>query len=189
MKLEAVKKLLKKFDTFPSKKLGQNFLINEGVFKKIIKAASLSKNDLVLEIGPGIGNLTLELAKTTKKVIAIEKDKKMCEILKDVLESWNIKNVKIIKKDILKLDLKPYTLKPYKIVANLPYYITSPVIRKFLELKKPPELMVFMVQKEVAKRICALPPKMSLWLFRSSFMLNLKLSLLFQKNLSGPSQK
>lgn len=189
MKLETVKKLLKKFNVFPSKRLGQNFLINEGVFKKIIKTANLSKNDLILEIGPGVGNLTLELAKITKKVIAIEKDKKMCEILKDVLESWNMKNVKIIEKDILKLDQKPYILKPYKIVANLPYYITSPVIRKFLELKKPPELMVLMVQKEVAKRICALPPKMSLLAVSVQFYAKPEIISFVSKNSFWPQPK
>lgn len=162
MNLRTVKKLLKKYGIYPSKRLGQNFLIDKRIFQKIIKAANLSKNDIVLEIGPGIGNLTLELAKEVKKIVAIEKDKKMCEALKEILINLNIKNVEIINQDILRVDPKLYTLKSYKIVANLPYYITSPVIRKFLEMEKQPKEMILMVQKEVAKRICAKPPKMSI---------------------------
>ena len=162
MNLRTVKKLLKKYGIYPSKRLGQNFLIDKNVFQKIIKAANLSKNDVVLEIGPGIGNLTLELAKESERVVAIEKDKKMCGALKEILNNLDIKNVEIINQDVLKLNLEPYTLKPYKVVANLPYYITSPIIRKFLEMKKQPKEMILMVQKEVAKRICAKPPKMSI---------------------------
>lgn len=158
-----VRGLLKKYQTQPLKRLGQNFLIDRGVIKKIIEAAELKKDDLVLEVGPGIGNLTIELAQRVKKVIAIEKDKKMIEILENLLECSNVRNVEIINKDILKLDLKPYTLKPYKVVANIPYYLTSPLIRKFLEnTGVRPLQMTLMVQKEVAQRICAKPPDMSL---------------------------
>ena len=159
MDIKGVKKLLKKNDTYPSKKFGQNFLINQDILQKIINTASLSVNDTVLEIGAGIGNLTLELAKKADRVIAIEKDRKMCVILKDVLEKENIKNVKIIDKDVLEYrtpDIK------YKLIANLPYYITSPVIRKFLEAKRKPKKMILMVQKEVAQRICSKPGKMNL---------------------------
>ena len=159
MNLRTVKKLLKKYGIYPLKRLGQNFLIDKNVFQKIIKAASLSKNDVVLEIGSGIGNLTLQLAEKVKKVVAIEKDKRMCEILKEVLRNLDIKNVEVINKDILKINTRYVK---YKLVANLPYYITSPIIRKFLEMKNQPREMVLMVQKEVAKRICAKPPKMSI---------------------------
>lgn len=162
MHVKNVKILLKKYGIRPLKSLGQNFLIDERVFDRIIRAAELSDNEIVLEVGPGIGNLTLKLGERAQKVIAIEKDKKMCEILKKVLEDQNVKNIKIIEQDALKLDFSQYTQKPYKLIANLPYYITSPVIRKFLELKKPPESMILMVQKEVAQRICAKPPKLSL---------------------------
>ena len=100
--------MLKKYNIYPSRRLGQNFLVNEGVLKKIIKAANLSKEDVVLEVGPGIGNLTLELAKRVKKVIAVEKDRRMCQILKELLEGWNIGNVEIVNKDILKLEPKTW---------------------------------------------------------------------------------
>jgi len=162
MNLKIIKELLKKYKARPSKRLGQNFLIDKSVLQKIIETADLKSSDFILEIGPGIGNLTQELAKKAKKVIAVEKDLKLAEILKELLDCWNIKNVRIVNKDILKLDPKPSTLKSYKIVANLPYYIVSPVIRKFLESKYPPESMILMVQKEVAQRICARPPEMSL---------------------------
>ena len=150
-----IKNLLKKYKIKPSKYLGQNFLIDKIVLRKIIKTANLSKNDTVLEIGPGIGNLTIELAKRVKKVIAVEKDKKMIEILKDNLKDF--KNIQIIHGDILKIPDSKFQIpnSDYRVVANLPYYIVSLIIRKFLESKNPPKEMLLMVQKEVAQRIAA----------------------------------
>ena len=130
----------------------------------------MSSNDVVLEIGPGLGILTIELVKRAKQVVAIEKDKKMCEILKKILK--NYKNIEIINQDILKIASSELVRLPcrqaglgqkkFKLVANLPYYITSPVIRKFLETENQPQEMILMVQKEVAQRICAKPPHMNL---------------------------
>jgi len=141
----------------PSKGLGQNFLVSKEILKKIIKAAELKSSDIVLEIGPGIGTLTYELAKRVKKVIAIEKDPNLVRILNNELRIMEIKNVKIIQDDILKIHNSKFMIhNSYKVVANLPYYITSPVIRKFLETENKPKLMVLMVQKEVSQRIC--PP-------------------------------
>ena len=154
-----IKNLLKKYGAQPSKRFGQNFLISKSVLKKIIETAALSPRDIVLEIGPGIGNLTQELAKRAKKVMAIEKDPKMVEILKETV--GNLKNTEVVQGDILKLKFP--IPKNYKVVANLPYYIVSPVIRKFLEaVNVKPQSMVLMVQKEVAQRICAKPPDMNL---------------------------
>lgn len=155
--------LLKKYNLRPKKYMGQNFLIDKNVLDKILKNAELKPNDIVLEIGAGLGTLTIPLAKKVKKVIAIEKDKELARILKNELKNKNIKNVKIIDGDILKLTTNDLQLTTnYKVVANLPYYITSPVIRKFLEEKNPPKLMVLTLQKEVAERICAKPPKMNI---------------------------
>jgi len=165
MELKEIKNWLKKYNIRPSRRLGQNFLIDEKVLRKIIEAAELSKDDIVLEVGPGIGNLTAELAKRVKKVIAIEKDQKMVEILNELLEGWKVRNVKIVKADILKFSPKIYNLKSkiYKVVANIPYYLTSPLIRKFVEtVEVKPQLLVLMVQKEVAQRICTKPPDMSI---------------------------
>jgi 16S rRNA (adenine1518-N6/adenine1519-N6)-dimethyltransferase len=145
----------------PLKKLGQNFLTDKEVLKKIIQAANLKSDDIVLEIGPGLGILTIELAKKVKRVIAIEKDKRMCKILKKMLDVRNVRNVRIVNQDILKISNFKFQISNFKLVANLPYYITSPVIRKFLESKNKPELMVLMVQKEVAQRIVAKDKKMS----------------------------
>jgi len=157
-----VKNLFKKYRFLPLKRLGQNFLIDKRVLKKIIEAAELSENDIVLEIGPGIGNLTQELAKKVKKIIAIEKDRKMIEILKETLK--NFKNVEIINQDILEFPINRGVIPiNYKVIANLPFYLTAPVIRKFLEnMKGRPSQMVLMIQKEVAQRICAKPPEMSI---------------------------
>ena len=142
----------------PLKRLGQNFLIDKNVVKKVIKAAELHSKDIVLEIGPGIGALTKEIAKKAGKVTAVEKDPRMVETLRENLKGF--KDIEIINKDILKYNFQ--FSKKYKIVANLPFYITAPVIRKFLESKYPPEEMVLIVQKEVAQRICSKPPKMNI---------------------------
>jgi len=155
------KNLLKKYQVHPSKKLGQNFLIDKDAIKKIIKAAEIEANDIILEVGPGLGNLTQELAQKTKKVIAIEKDLKMVEILKENLKDF--KNIKIIKNDVLKINPPNDIPKTkYKLVGNLPFYLAAPLIRKFLELNKPPKEMILVIQKEVGQRICAKPPHMSI---------------------------
>jgi len=149
----------------PKKGMGQNFLVNKEVLEKIIKTANLSKNDIILEIGPGTGILTFELAKRVKKVIAVEKDPNLVNILNKELEIRKIKNVKVVQGDILKIQNSKLKIQnSYKIVANLPYYITSPTIRKFLELSdvEPPKVMILMVQKEVGQRIVARPKKMNL---------------------------
>jgi len=160
-----VKNLLKKYQLRPSKGLGQNFLIDKKVLGKIIEAAELKPEDTVLEIGPGIGTLTRELAKKIKIVIAVEKDKRMVEILKETLKDF--KNVEVVKADIRnwKATLRGASRKTenYKVVGNLPFYLTAPVIRQFLELPKSrPREMVLVVQKEVGQRICAKPPRMNL---------------------------
>jgi len=133
----------------PSKGLGQNFLTNKKVLETIIKTADLKPDDLVLEVGPGLGILTFELAKHCK-VVAVEKDQRI---------SLDIKNVEFIHGDALKI---PLPFRDYKVVANIPYYITSPLIRRFMEADKKPKEMVLLVQKEVAQRICSKPPKMNI---------------------------
>ena len=191
MELKEIKNWLKKYNIRPSRRLGQNFLIDEKVLRKIIEAAELSKDDIVLEVGPGIGNLTAELAKRVKKVIAIEKDQKMVEILNELLEGWKVRNVKIVKADILKFSPKIYNLKSkiYKVVANIPYYLTSPLIRKFLETENQPKEMVLMVQKEVAQRICARPPKMSLLAVSVQFYTKPEIISYISKKSFWPSPK
>ena len=184
-----IKGLLKKYKIKPLKYLGQNFLIDSSVFKKIIKAANLSKNDIVLEIGPGTGNLTIELAKRVKKVIAIEKDKRMVEVLKEVLKDF--KNVKIIQGDILKTYNLQLTTYNYKVVANLPYYLTSPVIRKFLENPPAggqPKEMILMVQKEVGQRICS-SKKMNLLAVSVQFYAKPEIISFISKNSFWPKPK
>jgi 16S rRNA (adenine1518-N6/adenine1519-N6)-dimethyltransferase len=158
--VQTLKTLLKKYQIRPSKKFGQNFLIDRGVLQKIISAAELGSEDTILEIGPGLGVLTQELAKKAKRVIAVEKDQKLIPVLTEVLK--NFSNIEIIRGDILKIFNSQFSISDYKIVANLPYYIATPVIRKFLESSLQPKLMVLMTQKEVAQRITARPPKMNL---------------------------
>ena len=155
-----IKELLASHGAVPSKRLGQNFLIDKNALAKVVEAANLQPTDVILEIGPGIGTLTQALAQKVRKVIAIEKDAGMVDILGKTLKDF--KNIEIVQGDALKLDPNPYTLAPYKVVANIPYYITSPLIRKFLETPRQPEHMVLMLQKEVAQRIVARPPDMSI---------------------------
>ncbi|PIR73269.1 MAG: ribosomal RNA small subunit methyltransferase A [Candidatus Moranbacteria bacterium CG10_big_fil_rev_8_21_14_0_10_35_21] len=142
----------------PKKNLGQNFLKTNSIVKRIIESANLSADDFVIEVGPGEGVLTEELAKKAGKVLAIEIDHTLIKPLQKKFE--NKKNVEIINADILKINLPEllgHEMSKYKVIANLPYYITSPIIRLFLETETPPQEMILMVQKEVAERIVASP--------------------------------
>lgn len=147
-----------------NKTLGQHFLANKGIIEKIILAAELTEEDTVLEIGPGLGALTFELSKRVKKIIAVEKDKKLAEALKEKLAEQKIDNVEIITGDILEFLSTRYSLLStrYSVVANIPYYLTSHLIRLLLELENKPENIILMIQKEVAQRICATDKKESL---------------------------
>jgi len=157
-----IKALFKKYNLHPSKRLGQNFLVDINVVRKVVKSANLQPEDVVVEIGPGIGILTQQIAKKAKQVVGVEKDPKMIEILRETLRDY--KNIRIVNADILKINIANYLTATtnYKVVANLPYYIVSPIIRKFLRNKYPPKEMILIAQKEVAQRICSKPPKMNL---------------------------
>jgi len=184
---KTIKGLLRKYRAQPSKKLGQNFLIDKMAVKKIIKAANLEAGDNILEIGPGIGTLTCELAKKVKKVFAVEKDPNMIEILGETLKEF--KNVEIIQGDILKISNFRFLIPDYKLVANLPFYLTAPVIRKFLESKEQPKEMVLVVQKEVGQRICAKPPKMSILAVSVQFYAKPKIISYISKKSFWPQPK
>ena len=160
--LAETRRLLRRFDLNARKRLGQHFLIDNEVLQQILSAAELATDDTIIEIGPGLGILTRELAQRAKRVIAVELDDKLADFLKQEMASFP--NVQIISGDILKIDPSDLVPAPerYKVVANLPYYITSPVLRHFLEASTRPNLMVVMVQKEVAEAIAAGPGKRSL---------------------------
>ena len=151
-----IKKLMEKYGIAPKKLFGQNFLISEGILDKIIKSANLSKKDIILEVGPGLGALTFKMASLAKRIIAVEKDRNLVKILQERLTEKNIKNVEIIEEDILKFETINYKLKTknYSLIANIPYYLTSALIRKFLETENKPQKIILMIQKEVAQRIC-----------------------------------
>ena len=153
---EVVHYICKRFDIKMSKKLGQNFLIKRGIVDEIVHAAELTVGEPVLEVGPGIGTLTQGLAQSGADVTAIELDRRVLEVLDTTLASYD--NVRIIHGDVLKLDVPTImNHKPFKVVANLPYYITTPIIMSLLESKLPIERLVVMVQKEVALRMIAKP--------------------------------
>ena len=148
--------VLQKYGFVFQKKYGQNFLIDPHVLDKIVAAAGIGPDDFVVEIGPGIGTMTQYLAQAAGKVIAVEIDKNLIPILEDTLSGYD--NVRVINEDVLKLDLKKLADeenngKPVKVVANLPYYITTPIIMGLFENEVPVESITVMVQKEVADRM------------------------------------
>lgn len=159
--LEETKFILKKYGITANKKLGQNFLIDDNVIQGIVKSAQIESTDLVIEIGPGLGTLTAPLLEKAGKVIAIELDQKMLKILNDRFHLYD--NFMLLNNDILQVDLKKIIkenisgFSKVKVVANLPYYITTPIIMKLLEEKLDIESITVMVQKEVADRITAIP--------------------------------
>ena len=199
---KTIKELLQEYQTKPIKRLGQNFLVDKKIITKITETADLKPDDTILEVGPGIGTLTQEIAKRAGKIIVVEKDPKMVEILKETLENYN--NVEIIQGDILKIKnlfckIRCATISQnekvksqnYKIVANLPFYLTAPVIRQFLESAEnyPPQIMVLIVQKEVAQRICAKPPKMSILAVSVQFYAEVKIISYISKKSFWPQPK
>lgn len=164
--LNETKFLMKKYKISANKSLGQNFLINDEAVDDIVSSSKICSDDLVIEIGPGLGTLTKELLEKAAKVIAIELDTRMIKILKDRFSLYN--NFEIINEDVLKVDLEKLIsdqknnlpqIKNVKIVANLPYYITTPIIMKLLEDRLSIDTITVMIQKEVADRIIATPGK------------------------------
>ncbi len=154
------KAVIEKYNLSIQKKFGQNFLIDDSVLSKTVEAAGVTKNDTVLEIGPGIGTMTQYIAESAGKVIAVEIDRMLIPILADTLSDYN--NVKVINDDILKVDIEKIVQeenngKPVKVVANLPYYITTPILMRLLESELPIESITVMVQKEVADRMAEKP--------------------------------
>ena len=148
--------ILNRFKLRADKKLGQNFLIDENVVRQIVEAAELNEADTVLEVGPGIGTLTQGLAESRAQVVAVELDTRLLPVLATTLEGYD--NVRVVHGDILKVNIMEEVGAPeFKVCANLPYYITTPIIFALLEKRLPIERLVAMVQKEVAERMAAQP--------------------------------
>ncbi len=204
--LEQTKQLCKSYDIKPARSKGQNFLIKEDVYDRIVDAADLGSSDVVLEVGPGLGFLTSKLALKAGKVIAVELDDKLAEVLKIGLTSREVENVEVINEDILKLEVRNLKFgencRPsgsasaqtprvcnYKIVANLPYNITSVFLRKFLSMEQKPNLMVLMLQKEVAERIVAKKGKMSLLAVSIQFYAEAEIIQIVSRNNFWPEPK
>ena len=158
--LSQVKFICSNYDIKPLKTKGQNFLVDQDVLDKIVSTANFSTSDTILEVGPGLGILTEELTKKAKKVVGVEIDQKLFDFLK--LKFKGVKNLELINGDVMKLPATSYQLPVYKIVANIPYNITSHFLKKFLTSDNKPKEMTLLIQKEVAQRICAQPGQMSL---------------------------
>ena len=156
-----VRQLLNRYHLTPSKGLGQNFLVDDEILSEIVRIAEIPADSTVLEIGPGLGGLTRYLAEAADDVVAVELDRRMIPPLKEVLKEYD--HVRIIQGDILEIDPDSLIVDPaYSVFANIPYYITSAVIRHLLNAKTKPRRIVLTVQKEVAQRICAQPGDLSL---------------------------
>ena len=161
--LQETKFIMKKYNIKANKNLGQNFLVSNDAINQIVNSGEIEKDDLIIEIGPGLGTLTKELLERAKKVICVELDNKMVEILNERFSLYD--NLEILNQDILKTDLKEIikkektqnNIKDVKIIANLPYYITTPIIMKLLEEKLDLKSITVMIQKEVAERLIATP--------------------------------
>lgn len=174
------------------KGLGQNLLTDKNQIRKIMESVNIERNDLILEVGPGMGAITFEMAKKAKKVICVEKDEEMVLGLDSKIKEEGIKNIEIINNDILKLfsdKLDIPSLKKYKVVANIPYYLTSALIRNLLEIKNAPEDIFLMIQKEVGQRICAKPGDMSILAIAVQYYANPKILFTVPKGCFYPSPK
>lgn len=158
------KELCRIYDIKPARSKGQNFLINDGIYQAIINAAEIKPGETVIEVGPGLGFLTAALAKQAGRVLAVELDDKLAGILQIAVDSQDVTNVEVINQDILRFNPADYLseAEDYRVVANLPYNITSIFLRTFLSSARPPQSLVLMLQKEVAERIVTTAPDMSL---------------------------
>lgn len=170
----------------PKKRLGQNFLTEAAVINKLAAAAQIEPGQTVLEIGPGTGNLTEKLLETGNTVLAIEKDPEMISLLESRFAGKA--NFELQREDILKFDETKITA-PYKIAANLPFYLTGALIRKFLESNNPPESLTVIVQKEVAQRVCAKPPAMNLLAVATQFYAKPEIICYVSKGCFWPAPK
>ncbi len=175
------------------KSLGQNLLKDKNQIRKIVESSGIGLKDVVLEIGPGTGALTFEMMPKVKKIIAVETDREMVSLLENKLKEGKIKNVEIISEDILslfkndKLDIPK--LKEYKVVANIPYYLTSFLIRNLLEIKNLPQDIFLIIQKEVGERICSKPGDMSILSVAVQYYASPKVLLKIPRGCFVPSPK
>jgi len=157
--IATIRRILYEYKTFAQKKLGQHFLINQDTLSDIIDASELKPDETVLEIGPGLGTLTRALSPCANKIVAVEKDLDMIKIFQAI--NSDLSNIQIVRGNILMLNnsfFEEYLSTSYKVVANLPYYLTSAILRFFLQSSHRPDMMVLMVQKEVAERIISTSP-------------------------------
>ncbi len=156
--MTSIKKELSEYGLFPKKRLGQHFLVDPNILNKVLRAAQVGKEDTILEVGPGLGEMTLALARQAKQVIAVEIDERLVAILKQKVVAYS--NVEVVKSDILKVDFKhlfEMETPPIKVVANLPYQISTPLLFRFIESKETFSALFLMLQKEVAERMVAPP--------------------------------
>ncbi len=156
--MTSIKQELREYGLFPRKKLGQHFLVDPNILNKVVQTARVGREDVVLEVGPGLGQMTVVLSRQAKKVIAVEIDQRLAAVLKQKLEDYP--NVEVIRSDILDVDFKHLfkeETRPLKVVANLPYQISTPLLFRFIESKEIFSVLTLMLQREVAERMVASP--------------------------------
>lgn len=158
-----IREMLARAGLSPNKLLGQNFLVDQNILKKIVTAADPKPDETILEVGPGLGSLTNLLSETDASITAIEKDPKIARVLENEIAKRRDKNIELVIGDILKISDNFFlNLGKYRVIANIPYYLTARLLRKLLEEVNPPKEIIVMIQKEVAERILAKPPHMNL---------------------------
>ncbi|MFH1565043.1 MAG: 16S rRNA (adenine(1518)-N(6)/adenine(1519)-N(6))-dimethyltransferase RsmA [bacterium] len=189
--LSEIKLICKQHNIIPSREMGQNFLINEDVYQRIIEVAGLSKKDVVLEVGPGLGILTRLLCKNSKRVVAVELDEKIFNYLKIIKELEKLDNLELLNQNILDFKIADLSEQKVKVVANLPYNITSIFLRKFLHFLAEEKIdeMVLMLQKEVAERIVSGAGQMSLLSLSAQFYCDPEIVEYVDKNNFWPQPK
>jgi len=187
--LKRTKEICKKHNIKPTRNKGQNFLVNSHIYEQIIKIANLGQDDCVLEVGPGLGFLTMELAKNSKCVISVELDDKLARILKKRLEVERISGAEVINQDVLKLDIDEIIENEFKVVANIPYNITSILLRKICAMKNLPQSLTLLVQKEVAQRMIANAGNMNMLALSTQFYFNTEMKVLVKPANFWPAPK
>lgn len=182
-----IKDLFRHYGLKPKDYMGQNFLVDEDALASIVNAGNIKKSDVVLEVGPGLGVLTQQLAQRAKQVIAVEKDRTLIDILNFNMAEF--KNFTLYNQDILSFNLNQQISSPYKVVSNIPYYLTSHLFQYFLDQPVPPQVMVFLIQKEVGQRVTARPGEMSVLAVSVQLRANVELVADVSKRSFWPSPK
>lgn len=187
--LKRTKEICKKYNIKPTRKKGQNFLVNSHIYEQIVKIADIGKEDCVLEVGPGLGFLTFELSKSARCVVSVELDDSLAFALREKIKDEKVDNIEVINQDILKLDIDEAIKNDFKLVANIPYNITSVLLRKICAMQNLPKSLTLLVQKEVAQRMIANSGDMNMLAISTQFYFNIAIKILVKPSNFWPQPR